>query len=152
MPLLLPSEERCSFCAYLADERPYTILERGSLTALLVTFEPRGIGHVLAIPIEHRVTLLDLRPAEASALMEATIRAARAIQAAFDPEGIAVWQNNGLPAHQSVPHVHFHVAGTLPGGGTNWGEVERLPIEETDRIAARLSPHLTPTRWLSTVS
>src|SRR5437016_7472661 len=68
VPLLLPSEERCSFCAYLADERPYTILERGSLTALLVTFEPRGIGHVVAIPIEHRVTILDLRPAEAGAL------------------------------------------------------------------------------------
>ena len=74
--------------------------------------------------------------------MDATIRAVCAIQGAFDPEGIAVWQNNGLPADQIVPHVHVHVAGTLPGGGTQWGAVQRLPTEATDRIAEQLEPHL----------
>ncbi|MFI9842453.1 HIT family protein [Nonomuraea sp. NPDC051941] len=69
-------------------------------------------------------------------------RAARAIAAAYDPGGIAVWQNNGAPAHQTVPHVHFHVAGTLPDGGTRWGEVPRLDLDETDGIAKRLSLHL----------
>ena len=70
--------------------------------------------------------------------MAAITRAARVIAKAYAPEGIAVWQNNGVPAHQSVPNVHFHVAATLPGGGTNWGDVPRLSIEETDAIAAHL--------------
>lgn len=74
--------------------------------------------------------------------MDGVVRATAAIVAAFDPEGVAVWQNNGVPATQSVPHVHFHVAGTLPEGGTNWGEVERLAIAQTDLIADRLRPHL----------
>ncbi|MGW0198048.1 HIT family protein [Nonomuraea sp. NPDC003201] len=69
-------------------------------------------------------------------------RAVRAITAAYDPGGIAVWQNNGAPAHQTVPHVHFHVASTLPDGGTRSGEVPRLDLDETDGIAKRLSPHL----------
>jgi histidine triad (HIT) family protein len=142
MPLRLPVEDRCTLCAYVAGERRYTILERAPLTASLVTFEQRGLGHIVVVPVEHRVTLLDLAPEEGAAVMAATIRAARAIQAAYDPEGIAVWQNNGIPAHQSIPHVHVHVAGTLPEGGTNWGDVPRLSFEETDELAGRLRPHL----------
>ena len=110
---------------------------------MLVTFEQRGQGHVLVVPIEHRETLFELTSSEASAVIRTTIRAARAIRAAFDPDGIAVWQNNGVAAHQSVPHVHMHVAGTLPTGGTAMGRVPRLTIEQTDSIADRLRPFLT---------
>jgi histidine triad (HIT) family protein len=52
--------------------------------------------------------------------------------------GIAVWQNNGIAANQAVAHVHFHVAGTLEEGGTQWGEVPRLSVAETDAMAERL--------------
>ncbi len=52
--------------------------------------------------------------------------------------GIAVWQNNGVSAGQAIGHVHFRVAGTLDGGGTEWGRVPEISIEETDEIANRL--------------
>ena len=142
MPLSMPSGDRCPFCDYFAGLRPSSILEQGERVAILVTREQRGRGHVLVIPLAHRLTIMDVAPAEERDMMNAMRRAARAIAAAYDPEGIAVWQNNGVPAHQAVPHVHFHVAGTLPGGGTQWGEVPRLDLEETARIAKRLSPHL----------
>lgn len=132
----------CSFCAYLAGTRPYTILEHGPVVSVLVTFEQRGLGHMLVIPTRHRPTILDVTTEEAHALIERTIRAASAITAAYDPDGVAVWQNNGVPAGQSVPHVHFHVAGSYPGRGTDFGNVPRLSKEETDDIAARLRPHL----------
>jgi histidine triad (HIT) family protein len=138
----LPHEDRWSFCAYLAGERPYSILERGPLVSLLVPFKQRGVGHILAVPTAHRPTILDLSSREAAAVMDATVRATRAIVGAYDPKGVAVWQNNGIPARQSIPHVHVHVAGTLPGGGTEWGEVPRLSVAETDAIASRLAPHL----------
>lgn len=143
MPLVLPPAEPCSFCDYLAGTRPYTILERHDTAAILVTFEQRGRGHVLVVPVRHRVTVVDLTPDEQVAVMDGVVRATRAIMAAFDPEGVAVWQNNGIPANQSVPHVHVHVAGTLPQGGTEWGPVSRLAVSETDLIADRLRPHLT---------
>ncbi|NUR83887.1 MAG: HIT family protein [Nonomuraea sp.] len=142
MPISMPATERCSFCDYLAGLRPFTIVEQREQAAILVTREQRGQGHMLVIPVAHRPTVIDVTPAEEHALMNAVRRAAHAITAAYDPEGIAVWQNNGVPAHQTVPHVHFHVAGTLPGGGTQWGEVPRLDLEETDQIAKRLRPHL----------
>ncbi|HEX6424414.1 MAG TPA: HIT domain-containing protein [Acidimicrobiales bacterium] len=142
MPLLLPPSSPCSFCDYLAGVRPYTILDRNDVTAMLVTYEQRGRGHVLVIPVRHRETVLDLAAPEQSAVMADVVRASRAIVGAFDPDGVAVWQNNGIPANQSVPHVHVHVAGTLSQGGTQWGDVDRLSIAETDAIADRLRPHL----------
>ena len=142
MPIDVPHEAECSFCDYLAGRRPYTLLDRSDLVAILVTREQRGVGHLLVIPIAHRETILDVEPTEAAALMAGVQRAARAVAAAYDPAGISVWQNNGIPSRQSVPHVHVHVAGTLPEGGTHWDEVPRLPIDETGAIAARLRPFL----------
>lgn len=139
----VPVVAACAFCDYLTGRRPYTIVERNDLTAVLVTREQRGVAHLLVLPIQHRPTLLDLADDEATQIMQVVIDVARAIDEAEERPGIAVWQNNGVPAHQTIPHVHFHVAGTLPGGGTEFGPVAELTLDETELIAARLRPHLT---------
>jgi histidine triad (HIT) family protein len=139
--LELPVDDPCSFCEYLAGRRPYTVLERDDVTAVLVTREQRGRFHVLVIPVAHRPTLLDVEPAECGPLMARVSAAARAVAAAAGSAGVMVWQNNGLGAGQTVPHLHFHIAGTLPGGGTEFGQVPRLSVGETDSIAALLRPH-----------
>jgi histidine triad (HIT) family protein len=69
--------------------------------------------------------------------------AARLIDKAYKRPGIAVWQNNGVDADQTISHLHFHVAGTLDEGGTEWGEVEELSVEQTEAIAERLRAELT---------
>lgn len=138
--LHVPVVGTCAFCAYLKGARPYTVLHRTDLTALLVTREQRGMGHLLIVPIYHRRTLLDLRMNEGEEIMRLLILAATAIDGALRPEGIAVWQNNGVPADQTIPHVHFHIAGTYPGRGTERGRVPELAIEETDQIAEGLRP------------
>lgn len=140
----VPEIDRCAFCDYLSGRRPFTILARDECVAILVTREQRGIGHLLVMPIRHRETLLDLSAVEGSAVMASVIAAGRAIRDAYSPEGLAVWQNNGLPAHQTIPHVHFHVAGTLPDGGTDWGHVAEDSLAETEAIATRLRPFLRP--------
>ena len=140
--LEVPEVEPCPFCDYLAGRRPFTILHRDDTVATLVTREQRGVGHLLVVPVAHRPTLLDLTSAEASAIMEAVVVATRAITEAYEVPGIAVWQNNGIPAHQTIPHVHFHVAGTLPEGGTEWDAVDESPVSETDAIAKKLQPFL----------
>ena len=134
----IPKVDPCPFCDYLSGVRPFTILTSDLLTATLVTREQRGIGHLLIVPKAHRPTLLDLDEDEAEAIMHAVRASASAITRAYKVEGIAVWQNNGIPAHQTIPHVHFHVAGTLPEGGTEWNEVDEVPVKETDAIAQRL--------------
>jgi histidine triad (HIT) family protein len=134
----LPQDGACAFCAYLNGTRPYTILARDEMTATLVTREQRGLPHLLVIPIAHRPIITDLTDDEAGAVLIAVREAARAIDRAFHRPGIVIWQNNGVTANQTISHVHFHVAGTLDDGGTDWGNVNELSVSETEHIAERI--------------
>lgn len=134
----LPKNESCAFCAYLRGERPYTILSRNADTAIFVTREQRGQPHLLVIPIRHVASILELTDEEAGSVAVAVRDAAKLIDRAYSKTGISVWQNNGIPAGQAISHVHFHVAGTLEGGGTQFGPVEEISVAETDKIANRL--------------
>lgn len=138
----IPDNAACAFCDYLSGRRPFTVAARTDQIAVLVTREQRGLPHLLVVPVTHRETILDLHDSEIVALAIGVRAAAQAINDAYERPGIAVWQNNGIPANQAIAHVHFHVAGTLPGGGTNWGEVQEEPLEHTDAIARIIGPHL----------
>lgn len=140
--LEVPDGARCAFCDYLSGRRPFTIAASTDQVAVLVTREQRGFPHLLVVPTTHRETILDLTDTELNSLALGVRSAAKAIDIAYERPGIAVWQNNGVPAHQTIPHVHFHVAGTLPGGGTNWGQVHEEPVAHTDEIARIIAPHL----------
>ncbi|MBX0301350.1 HIT family protein [Cryobacterium sp. 1639] len=131
----VPVAEPCAFCAYLRGERPYTVLFRSAEVAVLVTREQRGIGHLLVLPVQHRETLLDLNQVERHSIIDWLSVAGDAIDITFQRPGISVWQNNGTEAHQAIPHFHFHIAGTLGGGGTDFGDVAEVSISETDAIA-----------------
>ncbi|ABM09286.1 HIT family protein [Paenarthrobacter aurescens] len=134
----LPQDQPCAFCDYLSGRRAFTVLGRNNIIAVLVTREQRGMGHVLVVPTRHYPTLLEATTAERHALIDTVSACAEAIDAAYERPGIAVWQNNGTAAHQAIGHLHFHVAGTLPGGGTDFGEVTEVPVKQTDAIAQRL--------------
>lgn len=144
--LQIPVEVPCAFCSYLAGTRPYTTLWSEPQVATLVTREQRGIGHLLVLPKRHVVTLLDLADSEAEDLMLAIRDAAVTIDRTYARPGIAVWQNNGTAAHQAIPHLHFHVAGTLHGGGTDFSDVDELPLDRTTAIAKELAPNIPPRR------
>jgi len=134
----VPLDGDCAFCAYLSGSRPYTIFCRDNLVAILVTREQRGVSHLLVVPVRHCATILDLSEEESAAMMREIRHSAHVIDLADRRPGIAIWQNNGVPAHQTIGHLHFHVAGTLDAGGTDWGEVPELPIVATDAIADKL--------------
>lgn len=138
----LPNNKSCAFCDYLSGRRPFTVAARTPDIAILVTREQRGMPHLLVVPVEHRETILDLSDSEIKAIAVGVRAAAQAINDAYARPGIAVWQNNGVPAHQTIAHAHFHVAGTLPEGGTDWGEVPEEPLEKTEEIAHTIVPHL----------
>lgn len=142
--LHVPEANPCAFCEYIAGHRPYTVLDRGPVSAILVTREQRGVAHCLVVPLRHVPTILDLTTSEQCELLQDVVRVSKAIDAVEKRPGLTVWQNNGEPASQSIPHVHFHVAGTIEGGGTDWGNVSELSVEETDRIAGRLLIALPP--------
>ncbi|MFF2371829.1 HIT domain-containing protein [Agromyces sp. NPDC058110] len=140
--IAMPEADRCAFCDYLSGARPYVFVDRNSVVAVAVTLEQRGRAHLLVLPVGHFATIMDIPDGVTGPLMRALRGAARAVACAEKPEGIAVWQNNGLAAAQRIPHLHFHVAGTLPGGGTDFGPVPEISLDQARDIAQRLAPFL----------
>jgi histidine triad (HIT) family protein len=138
--LVLPDAYPCAFCDYLCGARPYTVLHREPDAAVLVTREQRGVSHLLVVTTRHVPSILELERSEAHAVIDLVRKAAAAIDEVDKRPGISIWQNNGVDANQAIPHLHFHVAGTVDGGGTEWDKVRELSVAETDAVAARLRP------------
>jgi histidine triad (HIT) family protein len=138
--LVLPDAYPCAFCDYLRGARPFTILHREQDAAVLVTREQRGVSHLLVVTTRHVPSILELQDAEARVVIDLVRMSAAAIDRVEQRPGISIWQNNGVDANQAIPHLHFHVAGTVDGGGTEWDEVHELSVAETDAIAERLRP------------
>ena len=90
--IVLPSGGSCPFCAFLAGEKPYTILRRSEFVAILITREQRGVSHLLVVPVRHCPTILDLRDEESGALMREIRHVARIVDAAEKRPGIAIWR------------------------------------------------------------
>lgn len=95
-------------------------------------------GHVIVATRAPRETLLDCTEDEAAALMRAAHRIARAVQAAFAPEGITVLQANRPAGWQTVPHLHLHVLPRHAGDGVELTWPRREPGLERLRELASL--------------
>ena len=111
-------------------------------TNLTLTFvEPRRkhLGRLLVITKRHVPTLLDLTDKEAAAIMRDTRRAALAVTKALKPDGLTIYQNNGVGAGHEIPHVHMHV---VPRNHDDGGAIPRkgpvIPYEERAEVAARI--------------
>ncbi|WP_119156017.1 HIT family protein [Caldimonas tepidiphila] len=66
-------------------------------------------GHVIVATVKPHETILEVDDETAAALMKVAARIARAVQAAFEPDGITILQTNKPAGWQTVPHVHLHV-------------------------------------------
>jgi histidine triad (HIT) family protein len=109
MTFELPVRDPCPFCENVAGRRDCARLYETGITLGFVNPRQFERGATIVIPKRHCDTLLDLTDDEAVDVIRGVRLVARAIGEAFAPRGLNVFQNNGLAAGQSVPHVHFHV-------------------------------------------
>lgn len=70
---------------------------------------PLAPGHTLVIPKEPAEKISDLPDDDAAAIGRVLPRLVRAVTRATGCPDCNILQNNGRPAHQEVPHVHFHI-------------------------------------------
>jgi ATP adenylyltransferase len=108
------TERRDGECLFEAlasmDDGEAMILERTDRTFTVMNAFPYTSGHVMAVPTRHVAGLTALDGDEAAELMHATQRAAAAIEAAYDPQGINVGMNIGGASGAGIPgHLHVHL-------------------------------------------
>jgi histidine triad (HIT) family protein len=131
----------CPFCAIVAGRRPVSLVLEAARVIAFAGLRQHVKGHVLIVPRRHVETIYDLDTDDAAALMTTAVTVARAVRAAFAPQGLSLWQSNGPAAFQEVPHVHLHVQPRLTGDGML--EIyPQAPVDapraELDDIAARV--------------
>jgi diadenosine tetraphosphate (Ap4A) HIT family hydrolase len=136
MPIELPQGNGCIFCDRIEGKRDdWAVVARNDLTVTFVGPRQWEEGQCLVIPRRHAPTVLDLTDDECAALMLEIRRIGRALMGAYDPDGLTVYQNNGVASLQEVPHAHFHVVPRRYGGGWGEGPPHIAPLTRAERDA-----------------
>lgn len=127
------------FTRILSRELPAAIVHEDELTFAFMDAGQLNPGHVLVATRQQAETLLDVDEDTAAALFRTVHRVARAVQAAFQPEGLTVLQANKPAGWQTVPHLHVHVVPRYTGDGVGlvWPR-KSPPLEELRRIAEKI--------------
>jgi histidine triad (HIT) family protein len=133
----------CVFCKIVAKTIPATRVHEDEHTVAFMDIGQVNPGHVLVAAKAHAENIYGLDEIQAGAVFRAAARVARAIRAAFDPEGLSVYQANVKPAGQTVFHFHIHLVPRHDGDGMSlaW-PVKNPPREKLEEYAARIRGRL----------
>lgn len=126
------------------DEHVFAFLDIG----------PQSAGHLLVVPRESKETVGELSDDSAAAIGRVLPRICRALARVTGTPHYNILLNNGRPAGQAIPHVHFHVIPAYgrrsePGQGlqTDWrpgslgaGEGERISAGIREALADEAGP------------
>ncbi len=103
--------DACVFCEIVTAHRAAHIVHEtvGTIAFLDQFRQPADAAHVLVIPRAHVENIYGVSDMLGAELFAAHALVARAVKAAFAPDGITTWSSNERGANQEVPHFHLHV-------------------------------------------
>jgi len=129
----------CVFCKIVGGQIPSTKVYEDEGSVAFMDIGQVNPGHVLVAVKAHAADLYALDDAQAAGVARTVARIARAIRAAFAPEGLSVYQANGKPAGQTVFHYHVHLVPRYANDGMafTW-PVQNPPREALEAHAARI--------------
>jgi len=133
----------CVFCRIVAGQIPSTRVYEDEHTLAFMDIGHVNPGHTLVAVKKHAANLYELDEAQAAAVARATVKISKAIKAAFQPEGLSVYQANGKPAGQTVFHYHVHLLPRHAGDGMEltW-PVKNPPREQLEGYAGKIKAQL----------
>jgi histidine triad (HIT) family protein len=103
------------FAKIIAGEMPSHKVYEDATTVAFMDVMPNAVGHTLVLPKAGSRNLLDADPEVLADLIVKVQMVARAVNAAFQPDGLRIVQFNEEPAGQSVFHLHFHIIPVYEG-------------------------------------
>jgi histidine triad (HIT) family protein len=130
------------FAKILRGEIPAAKVYEDDYTLAFMDVMPQADGHTLVIPKVEAENIFDIPDTALAQLIATTQRVARAVAAAFEPDGVLISQLNGPAAGQSVFHIHFHIIpryGDKPLRGHARGMADAALLDEyAARVRAAL--------------
>jgi len=109
MSIDAPYDPQNIFAQILRGDMPCVkVFEDDHVLSIMDVF-PQAPGHVLVIPKEPVINMLDMSDEALQASILSVNKIANAVKKALIPDGITITQFNGAPAGQTIFHVHFHI-------------------------------------------
>ncbi|MGA4440514.1 HIT family protein [Psychrobacter pocilloporae] len=97
------------FAKMLDGDIPCHKVYEDDKTLAFMDIMPQAEGHVLVIPKQKAVDLVDLEPEYAAAVLMTSKKVVQAQRQVFEREGVIQMQLNGSQAGQTVFHYHVHL-------------------------------------------
>lgn len=135
----------CIFCQIIARQTPSSIVYEDDMTLAFMNIRQVNPGHVLVIPKTHVETIYDLEASTAARLFQTVVTVANAIKTSLKPEGLTLFQANGVASFQEVFHIHIHLLPRRSGDGLlRYYPDEPLfaKREELDKLAEKIREKL----------
>ena len=104
----MEKDPSCIFCQIVAGELPSAKIFEGEETLAFMDINPVNEGHALIIPKTHHENIFTMDSDILSAVSRTTLKVATAVKETLSPEGMNIFQANGVAAGQTVFHFHFH--------------------------------------------
>lgn len=129
----------CVFCNIVAGQIPSAKVHEDELTLAFMDIGEVSPGHVLVTVKPHVENIFGLDDALAAAVFRTAARVARALRSAYSPEGVTLYQANGVAAGQTVFHFHLHLVPRYARDGMRltW-PARNPPREQLQANAAKL--------------
>lgn len=103
------SADDCIFCQIIAGRMPCYKVHEDELTVSFLDAFPSTPGHLLIVTREHFSDLFEAKPEAVARVAANSVRLARALERALQPDGLGVYQLNRPAAGQTVFHYHMHL-------------------------------------------
>lgn len=97
------------FAKILRGDIPCEKVFEDEHTIAFMDIMPQSDGHLLVVPKNASIGLLDANPEVLGPLFQTVQKLANAAKSAFQAEGISIMQFNGSAAGQTVFHLHVHI-------------------------------------------
>ena len=97
------------FGKILRGEIPAAKVYEDAQTLAFMDVMPQAPGHTLVIPKQGSRGLLDADPQVLAALIGTVQKVGRAVKAAFEADGLTIFQYNEPAGGQTVFHLHMHI-------------------------------------------
>ena len=136
------TKDDCIFCKIVAGQAPSAKVAEDETTLVFMDLFPVAEGHTLVITKEHFENVHEATAESIAAVGAMSKRVADALKAEWQPDGLSIYQANGVAAGQTVFHYHMHLMPRAEGSALSLhGRNQAAPGVLADH-AARIASHL----------
>lgn len=127
----------CIFCKIIKRELPSKTIYEDNLIKIIMNINPSTDGHLLVLPKEHYVNIMDIKDeiiSHSFKIIRDTIYPQ--LKKKLNCQGLTIAENNELG--QEIRHFHIHLTPRYPDDGADF-EYDKSKLSDLDEVYTKLT-------------